>query len=59
MPSRKIVARFVEDAAKGRVVVTRDADGEISRTPVKPTKPTRRPRLRRQTLMKRPAGKSS
>jgi hypothetical protein len=54
MPPRKIVERFVEDSADGRVVVTRDADGTLSRTPVKKTRPTRKPRLRRQILRTRP-----
>jgi hypothetical protein len=54
MPGRKIVERFIEDGEEGRVVVTREADGSLSRTPVIKTRPTRKPRLRRQIFRTRP-----
>jgi hypothetical protein len=43
----------IEDSGEGRVVVARYANGDVVREPVTKTKPTRKPRLRRQKLMNR------
>jgi hypothetical protein len=50
---KKIVEVTIEDGEHGRVVISRYANGEEARTPVVKTRPTRKPRMRRQRLMNR------
>jgi hypothetical protein len=53
VPVKKVIGIAVEVAGKERVIVTTYETGEVTSAPVVKTKPTRKPRLRRQRLIDR------